>query len=341
MKEHVKIFLDNVLNELKEVNHIAAIINYSGSHLHGTAHDKSDYDFYGIYYPSIESLIKKEDTSELVFKTSTTVNTEIDIDLKLISIYDFFNRLEKGDLNAIDFLFSLTNDKNTVVLNDKYLKDFLVENQKELFVPNYYAMIGYAMKQVSTYSEKGIKYKDLDKIIDLLNNEPKKSILKNVLEKEGFKNLLSNTKHIKLTVKNDREYLSIVDHLFDLTFKVEYILKETIKIKDSYGSRVKKNDSGIDYKAYSHAIRSFIEAKTLIYHGSLYFPLDLFNCNFLKDIKMGKINADLLDPLISDYNAEINNYMKINESAIKNANRKIDKSILNNLLDNIYLKKNL
>lgn len=335
MKEHVKIFLDNVLNELGNLNHKIAILNYSGSHLHGTDHEKSDYDFYGIYYPSLESIIKKEDTPELVFKTSSTANNEFDIDLKLISIYDFFNRLEKADLNAIDFLFSLTNDNNSIILNDKDLKEFLIKNQDNLFIPNYYAIIGYAMKQVTTYTEKGMKYNDLDKIIEMLSNEPKKNSLKNILEKDSFKILLQNSKHILLTVKNDREYLSVVNHLFDLTFKVEYILKEIIKIKDNYGTRVKKNEAGIDYKAYSHAIRSFVEAKKLM-SGTLSFPLDLDTRTYLKDIKIGKIDIESLNQLINDYNAEINNYMKTNDFAIKNANNKIDKSILNSILKRIY-----
>lgn len=336
MKEHVKKFLDNVFNEVFNEGHIIAIINYSGSYLHGTNHEKSDYDFFGIYYPSLESIVNKEDKNELVFKTSSTTNNEFDIDLKLISIYDYFNRLEKGDLNSIDFLFSLKNSSNTIYSNNDFLKNYLLENINELFVPNYYAMIGYAIKQVSSYTEKGIKFKELEKLINYLETKPNKKTISSLFADSDLNLFISNLKNIKVVLKEEKHYLSVVDHLFDFNFKVEYILKEIIKIKESYGSRVQKNKEGIDFKAYSHAIRSFIEVKNLINFNELEFPFKGDKKYLLKDIKSGLIDINELNEMIANDHAFVNNYMRTNESAVRNANKKIDKNRLKEILKKIY-----
>lgn len=336
MKKHVKKFLDNVFNEVFEAGHVIALINYSGSYLHGTNHDKSDYDFLGIYYPSLESIINKEDKNELVFKTSNKVNNEFDIDLKLISIYDYFNRLEKGDLNSIDFLFSLKNISNTIYTNNDFLRDYLLDNRKDLFIPNYYAMIGYAIKQVSTYTEKGIKFNELEKIISYLELKPNKKTISSLFADSDLNLFISNLKNVKVVLKEEKHYLSVVDHLFDFNFKVEYILKEIIKIKEGYGNRVQKNKEGIDFKAYSHAIRSFIEVENLINFNELDFPFKGDNKYLLKDIKAGLIDINELNDIISRDHAFVNNYMKTNELAITNANKKIDKKHLKYILKKIY-----
>lgn len=339
MKEHVKKFLEKITKEVLEEGHEIALINYSGSYLHGTNNEKSDHDFYGIYYPSLKSIVNKEDKIELVFKTSETTNNEFDIDLKLISIYDYFNRLEKGDLNAIDFLFSLKNSFNTVFSNNDFLKDYLFVNRDNLFIPNYYAMIGYAVKQVSTYTEKGIKFNELEKIINYLNSKPKKTTLKTIVSDNvhEFNSFIENFKNIKIVMKpQDKNYLSVVDHLFDLNFKVEYVVKEVLKIKNNYGSRVQKNKEGIDFKAYSHAIRSFMEVEKLINFNEIEFPFTGDNKYLLKDIKAGLIDINELNDIISRDHAFVNNYMKTNESAVINANKKIDKNILKEILNKIY-----
>lgn len=339
MEKHVSKFLENVFNEVIKEGHTIAIINHSGSYLHGTNHEKSDHDFFGIYYPSLESIINKEDKNELVFKTSNTVNNEFDIDLKLISIYDYFNRLEKGDLNSIDFLFSLKNKQNIVFTNNDFLRNYLINNKNDLFVPNYYAMIGYAIKQVDTYTEKGIKFNELEKIINYLNSKPKKTTLKTIVSDNvhEFNSFIEKLKNIKIVMKpQDKNYLSVVDHLFDLNFKVEYVLKEILKIKDGYGSRVQKNKEGIDFKAYSHAIRSFIEVEQLINFNELDFPFTGDKKYLLKDIKAGLIDINELNDMISRDHAFVNNYMKTNELAITNANKKIDKHFLKDILKKIY-----
>lgn len=310
--------------EISEHNVVAII--HSGSKLHGTDNLTSDTDFVGLYIPSKESLYFKNDPMELKFESNSMNNSNKDTDIKLISIYKFLQDLDRGDINSIDLLFSLVNQSNFLFGYENELIVHLRKNIKELFVGNYYSMIGFSIAQVSTYSNKGKRFNDLSRAIELLETLPMKKSLEDSLE--DLKPLFE-LDNIFLETKLDREYISILDRLYDKNFKVKYVLNELIKIKSLYGHRVKKNDSGADYKAYSHALRALYEAKELIETNDLKFPLS--ERNYLKEIKEGKINdIEKLTNEIFKLHSFVDNHMRLRPAELNK--KSISQDLYNNTI---------
>lgn len=327
-------FIEESINKLKIEKHSLIVLLNSGSSLHGTAHEQSDSDFIGLFYPSLESLVLKENIREIEFKTNKeNSNSNLDIDIKLISIYEFFDKLENGDINCIDLLFSLFSEKNIVKNEDLELVNILKKNVNELFIPNYFGMIGFAIKQVSRYTSKGENFNELESIINELEKFNSKTPLKSIINSVD----LNKFEKVCLVERNEKTYLSVLGRLFDLHFKQKYILSELKKVKGLYGSRVIKNAKGIDFKAYSHALRTLFEVKEVIETGKINFPLK--ESSYLKDIKLGKIeDTSELTKEIFELHSEIENFMS-NEKALENAHRKIDKNLKNDIILRKYTNK--
>ncbi len=83
-----------------------------GSVLYGTNTPSSDTDLKGIYLPSIKSCLLKQAPEAITHATAdkTTRNTANDVDITLYSITCYIDLLFKGEVGAIDILFSLFRD---------------------------------------------------------------------------------------------------------------------------------------------------------------------------------------------------------------------------------------
>lgn len=300
---------------------IIAILN-SGAKLHGTERESSDKDYMGLYIPSVRSLYLENDKGVITFNSNKeNKNLSSDIDLKLLSVFEFFKKLEAADNNSVDMLFALKDKSNYLFGYENKIVKYLRENIEHLFIPNYYGMKGFAISQVERYEIKFERYNSLKKIIPILKKLPPENELLMYIETITKIIKENNLRKIFFKEKNSRHYLSIVDKLFDITFKVGYILNECEKALSKYGDRVVNNKEGSDFKAYSHALRSLLESKELIETNDLKFPLK--DRSYLKDIKEGKIDKEEVSDKIKSLNLFIENYMKSNKSNILNANKKI------------------
>jgi len=305
-------------------------VSLSGSKLYGTDNPNSDIDYKGIFIPSKESLLLKNDIDVYTADTNNTKekNTKDDIDFTLYSIHKFFNLLVKAETGSIDLLFSIFRDDTIVyktneykIIKDNYL-DFLNKDMK--------SFTGYALGQAKRYGIKGAKYKELSVFMDtvlpfLKEDEDKllkeyKSFIKETIKDFKYTKYIMAPGPRSAKTKGDIMYLSIFGKMFDLNTKVKYFIERIEHMYSQFGNRTKtiaETEDKVDYKALSHALRIVMELEELINTKFIKFPLQYKDK--IKEVKEGKVNSieviqkvqdtiDAVDELIlsSDFPEEIN-----------------------------------
>lgn len=306
-----------------------------GSHLYGTNTKDSDVDYKGIFLPSKESLLLGNNLKS--FHNSTgkghSRNTNEDIDVDLWSLHYFINLVKKGDTNAIDLLYSPTNE-NCVIYKD-YRLDEMFDNPLEFFNPIYcHAYIGYAIGQAKKYGIKGSRLGILKQIYkyliekDIVNDEilmenKLSSIVEDILDK------FYDDSYCFMKIINGEESLVLCGKVHLFSIKIKEFWNRVEREYKKYGERseLAEQNEGIDWKALSHAVRSLMQMEMLLTKGYIDYPL---NCSDeLKDIKKGKFTFNYVENLISNKLEEIKELQKTS---------KIKGKINNKLIKNFILK---
>lgn len=269
-------------------------LTVTGSKLFGLDTPKSDTDYKGLYIPSIESFLLKEDVEEISMDTNPLEkNTSEDQDIKLYSVEKFLYLLtEKSDSNCYDILFSMFADK---ILLETEESNIIKENYKSLIAKKPEGFIGFAYKQASRYSVKGDRLNVLENIIAFIekNKTSRKQKIGELFDliKEEYKN---NVFISFQNIKGEGEYISVLNRLKLENTTVDNYLSFLSALKNTFGARAikAKEAGGVDYKAFSHALRAVVEVKELLTTGFITFPIKEEDRKFLKDIKLG-VYSDL------------------------------------------------
>ena len=170
-----------------------------GSHLYGLNTENSDLDFRGVYIPTLDDVILKKDKDEINtelqikvaggcvtidFDTFTDVSF-LDryekVDVKIFSLQKFIHLCSKADTNALDLLFSLSNNNiqqytysvttrqkkeepkslwnNSVYIAKSYIPFWYILQHKNKLIntDQLESPITYAFKQATKYSIKGTR----------------------------------------------------------------------------------------------------------------------------------------------------------------------------------------
>ena len=254
-----------------------------GSVLYGTNTPSSDTDLKGIYLPSIKSALLYQAPETIVHNTSgkDVRNTSDDVDITLYSVTYYIDLLFKGEVGAIDILFSLFRDDTQhycspamQILKDNHTK--LVSKQSKAFV-------GYCMNQAAKYGIKGSRYGELISFADYLDTltddtAPISTILSTIPELSYITvQLVSSKTHQIMThaaQPTDKSYIQVLGALHaDNTTIAELKRRVLVKLA-TYGGRTILASQGVDWKALSHAYRVIYQFNELCKTNFIKFPLD-------------------------------------------------------------------
>lgn len=272
----------------------------SGSQLYGTNTEASDTDYIGLFIPSKESVMLKEDPEHLVITTGSanSKNSNTDIDVQLWSIYKFLNLVKKGETGALDLLFSLKglNKDEVQVINYNKYTDVFLDNFQQYLSKDLKAFVGYCLGQAKKYNIKGARYSELLDFTEWFKKQHKFSDQKLVtLDKLIDEHIISKSyKYIKMVYakgpkRQGNDYIWYIEllgrkHALDIT--ISEFMTRTERLFNSFGARTLAASNGVDNKALSHATRVILECEELLETGGIVFPLK--DREFIKAIKYHK-----------------------------------------------------
>ena len=163
--------LETIRNKINGFGKIIYVTIF-GSYLYGTNTDNSDMDYYAIYVPFLDNIILENFPNDITISTgnNNSKNTKDDIDIKIISIQDFFKKLRKGDTNKIDLLFSPSN-KEMVIYDDGFIEK-IYNNRHKLITNNILksGIFGYSYKQWKRYGVKGTGLYSIEFILNYIRD---------------------------------------------------------------------------------------------------------------------------------------------------------------------------
>lgn len=338
--------IDEIIKQLKPlINGKLIYLSQYGSHLYGLNTENSDLDFRGVYIPELDDIIlhidKDEINTELEIKI--TQGSEMDedgdiifnpcfiekkkVDVKIFSLQKFIQLCSKADTNALDLLFSWTNqdtESYLYVVSGYYINPMshmVAYKNKLINTDRLESPITYAFKQATKYSLKGDYLNLYDELLDITKDFTDDMTVLNLIEyidKNGLNYLREKnndgfwTQQLCPITRDTKEkggiqtYLNIVgvEHQANLSIRT---FEERIKSKiKQYSKRaIDAKDGGNDWKALSHAIRVLLEIKELLDTGNIQFPLK--DKDFLLDIKQGKVEREYIDNF---FNQELSNILE-------------------------------
>jgi hypothetical protein len=280
----------------------------TGSHLYGTATEKSDFDYKAVCLPALDDLLlntqvtnRKEKPEGLKAGDKMLAGES---ETEYLPLQVFFNDFFNGQTYALEVAFATAQYKHTsqalfkenwMWMMQEMLDKFLTKNVKK--------MVGYAVAQSKLYGLKTERYSTLSETLRVLNQYGYEFAheLFPSQDKATFRDCpllverLLALKHVKmceiLNASGGTEMapaLDICGKQFPLTNRVITVVKSLEKSVLNYGERVKEFEGeGVDWKALSHAIRITEQVLELCGTGKLEFPRP--NAKFLLDVKSGKV----------------------------------------------------
>lgn len=297
--------MSNVLKTAKDLvgkyGTVVYLTEY-GSRLYGTNDENSDHDFKGIFVPSLESLILKEDKKTMSFTTGNefSKNSMDDVDIQLWSVQYWCELLSKGDTNAIDLLFSLySKSNNYVYASDKFTSYIQKEKCIDFIdMKSNNAYVSYAYAQASKYGLKGSRLSVLKGIIETLVQADISNYSK---AGDYFDMILCFHQNDSLCFEkyvNGERFLYILGKGYGEGISTREMYSRLVNTYEKYGERARlaEMNEGIDWKAVSHAFRCCLQIEEIINTGFLQYPLK--DACFLKDIKHGKISWKTLNDML-------------------------------------------
>ena len=343
--------IDEITKQLKPlINGKLIYLSQYGSHLYGLNTENSDLDFRGVYIPELDDIILKKDKDEInteiilfdgikseyhsdnyfdVYNNSNFIPNKYlinkkKVDVKIFSLQKFIQLCSKADTNALDLLFSWTNqdtESYLYVVSDYInpMAQIVTYKNKLINTDRLESPITYAFKQATKYGLKGERLKVLELVKQkakyLKKNkrlaELRTVVVEDLIDYTDLMELEIPNNHLRIDVLDNKgkkeKYLFVcgVQHQFNLELD-KFIKRIEEKINKEYTSqRTIDAKDGNDWKALSHAIRVLLEIKELLDTGNIQFPLK--DKEFLLDIKQGKVEREYIDNF---FNQELSNILE-------------------------------
>lgn len=283
-KENVD-FTNFIEEDILYNKHELIFITKVGSHLYGMATEDSDLDIKGIFLPATKDLILQNKFDQYgcysTNKDDNDSNSADDVDIELWSIHKFFELLEKGDTNAYDLLFALSNKNENLYITN--IMQYIYENRDKLMgsKPIKKSFIGYSYGQYKRYEAKGFNFKTLKNVLRYFKKsgyDPNDRLKEHFHKLKGFNG-------VKFTSDNRDKYVKVNDYKkYPIGMRMKDFINAIQGWANEYGSRV-KNAEGVDYKSISHAFRVLNMANIIANTGDCGFPFE--QTDWLLDVKNG------------------------------------------------------
>jgi hypothetical protein len=266
-----------------------------GSHLYGLDTPNSDKDYKGIVLPSKNQLLLGKTSFHVDHSTNNNAsrNTKDDVDKTYYSLQYFVDLACQGETVALDMLHA-TDDK--VIVNSDIWK-FLVDNRHRFYTKSMKAYIGYVRKQAAKYGAKGSRLAEIERVLNIANAANDNQTVGELT--------VTESDVVKWVVYKDNYYLEVCGSKYQDNLKIPFLKRDLQKHFDKYGERTKlaKLNEGIDWKALSHALRAGYQARDIFTKG--YFEYPLAESSILMDVKQGKLDFNVVEPLLSNLVDEV------------------------------------
>jgi hypothetical protein len=282
-----------MMNELK---HKVLVEMVFGSHLYGTATEKSDKDFKGVFLPSMNEMLLGRVPKTVSFNTKTDSeqkNTSADVDRELYSLQYFFELAKKGETVALDMLhapeeFWVTSSTEWRILH---------RHRSMFYTRNLSSFVGYARTQAAKYGVKGSRLADAKRVLEVLQKFPR--------EKVGFlKDRLPSGEHCGFP-KGLYTFYEVCGKKLTMTATAGHYVPMLENFIHEFGERARQAETnqGVDWKAISHAFRAGFQVKSILTEGDFTYPLR--ECEFLRQVKQGELHFKSVSPMLEDLMAEL------------------------------------
>lgn len=242
-----------------------------GSVLYGTNTPSSDTDLKGIYLPSIKSALLGQAPETIVHNTSgkDVRNTADDIDITLYSVTYYIDLLFKGEVGAIDILFSLFRE-DTQHYCSPFMQVFK-DNHTKLVSKQSKAFIGYCMNQAAKYGIKGSRYGELLTFANYLD-----TISDDTAPISTLAQSLPSLTYITVIQvgPTGESFIQVLGNLHAFNNTIAELKKRVLAKLTKYGGRTILASQGVDWKALSHAYRVIYQFNELCKTNFIKFPLD-------------------------------------------------------------------
>jgi hypothetical protein len=159
------------------------------------------------------------------------------------------------------------------------------------------AYIGYVRKQAAKYGAKGSRLAEIERVLDIANAANDNQTVGELT--------VTESDVVKWVLYKDNYYLEVCGSKYQDNLKIPFLKRDLQKHFDKYGERTKlaKLNEGIDWKALSHALRAGYQARDIFTKG--YFEYPLAESAILMDVKQGKLDFNVVEPLLSDLVDEV------------------------------------
>ena len=257
-----------------------------GSHLYGTSSESSDTDYKSVYLPEVKDCLLDRIVKNITTSTGGSgKNTADDEDEEIFSLQFFMHLAHKGEMLVIDMIHA----PDDMIIQSSYIWDTIRENRKLFYSKNMNGYLGYIRKQTAKYSIKGDRLAAMSDVLKVLNSVEKPSITKLT---EIWDSLPTNKYAMFVDLPQEERWrmYEVAGKRVQETATVEYTANIIQMHYDRYGARAKQaeDNSGVDWKAVSHAFRAAFQLKEMLETDNLIYPLK--DAQFIKDVKYGKFH---------------------------------------------------
>ena len=266
-----------------------------GSHLYGLDTPNSDKDYKGIILPSKKQLLLGQTSFHVDESTNknSTKNTKDDIDKTYYSLQYFVNLACCADTVALDLLHG-SDDK--VIINSDIWK-YLVDNRSKFYTKSMKSYVGYCKKQAAKYGAKGSRLAEIERVLNIAKSAKHETLV-------GFLPV-EESDVVKWIEYKGNKYLEVCGSKYQDNLLVSFLKRDLQNHLDKYGDRTRlaKENKNVDWKSLSHCLRAGFQARDIFTKG--YFEYPLAETAILMDVKQGKMDFNIVEPLLSSLVAEV------------------------------------
>lgn len=268
------------------------IRHVAGSRLFGTNLPTSDTDYKEIYIPSKDDILlgKTSMVGQSTTGSNSGKNTAEDTDTTRMSVQKYLHILTKGDMNALETLFSINNPECLEFVDPLFME--IYGNRDKLVSKAIYKSLGYLRSQCNRYVVRGERMEAVKDIVELLKDKPSGARLCDMYEE-----IVEYTKDRQFAsidiLTDDVEYLNVCNRKNPIRCKISDAYHVYNNLYLEYGERTKNAMSlgGSDLKGIAHAVRISYQMIELLKTGLITLPRP--EAEYLKSIRLG--NEDMAE----------------------------------------------
>lgn len=272
---------------------IARILH--GSHLFGTATERSDLDFKSVTLPTRREVLLGQVDVSLSDTGGAGPNAPGDVDDERHDLMRFTRLLAAGQPVALEMLFAPPEFHQARI---HPLWREMQANAHRIVSREAGKFLGYCRRQALVYGLKGERVLAAEKALAALDGAirlhgPKEKLaphVAHVIAAVGSEHV--SWEYRTLASGRDMAHLRVAGKMAAETVTLAEARNVAASVVKDYGERARraKDSSGKDWKALSHALRIGYEAVELFESGQITLPRP--EASRLLDVKLGKLDAD-------------------------------------------------